>query len=139
MNAAELKTRFTGYVFDEIDLDVKAESLVGFATAVSTHTVYRWLWRAIFILIPTLLLGRVFCGWICPMGTIQQFVGWLFNIRRNRHNIDANRYRSVFQLKYFILALFLVLREAGKAAIGAKGPALGGGGAGRGMLPRPGA
>ena len=33
MNAAELKTQFTGYVFDEIELDVEPESLVGFATA----------------------------------------------------------------------------------------------------------
>ena len=32
MNAAELKARFTGYVFDEIELDVETESLVGFAT-----------------------------------------------------------------------------------------------------------
>ena len=71
-----------------------------FATALSTHTVYRWLWRAMWILIPTLLLGRVFCGWICPYGTLHQFVGWLFNIRRNRHNIEANAYRPIFQLKY---------------------------------------
>jgi len=33
MNAAELKTQFTGYVFDEIELDIEPESLVGFATA----------------------------------------------------------------------------------------------------------
>ena len=33
MNVAELKARFTGSVFDEIDLDVNADSLVGFALA----------------------------------------------------------------------------------------------------------
>ncbi len=33
MNAEELKAKFTGYVFDEIELDAKTESLVGFATA----------------------------------------------------------------------------------------------------------
>ncbi|MAG30187.1 MAG: hypothetical protein CL908_04735 [Deltaproteobacteria bacterium] len=33
MNAEELKAKFTGYVFDEIDLDISTESLVGFATA----------------------------------------------------------------------------------------------------------
>jgi len=33
MNAAELKARFTGSVFDEIDLDVEAGSLVDFALA----------------------------------------------------------------------------------------------------------
>ena len=33
MNAAELKAKFTGYIFDEIELDAETESLVGFATA----------------------------------------------------------------------------------------------------------
>jgi hydroxyacyl-ACP dehydratase HTD2-like protein with hotdog domain len=33
MNVEELKTRFTGFVFDEIDLDVEEKSLVEFATA----------------------------------------------------------------------------------------------------------
>jgi hypothetical protein len=33
MNVEDLKSRFTGHVFDEISLDVEAESLVGFARA----------------------------------------------------------------------------------------------------------
>ena len=33
MTAEELKRKFTGWVFDEIDLDITSESLVGFATA----------------------------------------------------------------------------------------------------------
>lgn len=33
MNADELRARFTGFVFDEIDLDVEADSLAGFALA----------------------------------------------------------------------------------------------------------
>jgi hydroxyacyl-ACP dehydratase HTD2-like protein with hotdog domain len=39
MNAKELKSRFTGYVFDKIDLTVKTESIVGFAKACGeTHS-----------------------------------------------------------------------------------------------------
>lgn len=33
MNVEELKTRFTGHIFDKIDLTVEKESLVGFAKA----------------------------------------------------------------------------------------------------------
>ena len=33
MDVADLKARFTGFVFDEIDLDVEAESLADFAAA----------------------------------------------------------------------------------------------------------
>ena len=33
MNAKEMKDRFTGYIFDKIDLEVETDSLVGFAKA----------------------------------------------------------------------------------------------------------
>jgi polyferredoxin len=75
-----------------------------------------------WILIPTLLLGRVFCGWICPYGTIHNFIGWVFNIRKNRHNIDANAYRPIFQFKYYGLAIFLVLAAFGSLQIGLLDP-----------------
>src|SRR4030095_16800408 len=68
------------------------------------------------------LLGRVFCGWICPYGTLHNFMGWVFNIRRNRHNIEANMYRPVFQLKYVILVIFLVLAAFGSLQIGLLDP-----------------
>jgi polyferredoxin len=112
-------SRLKGY---PVSLFLEMDPLVTFATALSTHTVYRWLWRAMWILIPTLLLGRVFCGWICPYGTLHNFIGWVFNIRRNRHNIEANMYRPVFQLKYVILTIFLVLAFFGSLQIGLLDP-----------------
>lgn len=112
-------SRLGGY---PVSLFLEMDPLVSFATAVSTHTVYRWLWRAMWILIPTLLLGRVFCGWICPFGTLHQFFGWIFNIRRNKDNIDANRYRKAFHLKYYGLVIFLVLAAFGSLQIGLLDP-----------------
>ena len=32
---------------------------------------------ALVVLGLTLLLGRVFCGWICPLGTIHALAGWV--------------------------------------------------------------
>jgi polyferredoxin/Pyruvate/2-oxoacid:ferredoxin oxidoreductase delta subunit len=112
-------SRLGGY---PVSLFLELDPLVTFATAISTGTVYRWLWRAMWILIPTLLLGRVFCGWICPYGTLHQFVGWIFNIRRNRQNIDANVYRPIFQLKYLGLTIFIVLAAFGSLQIGLLDP-----------------
>jgi polyferredoxin len=112
-------SRLGGY---PASLFLEMDPLVTFATALSTGTVYRWLWRSMWILIPTLLLGRVFCGWICPYGTLHNFVGWLFNIRRNRHNIEANAYRPIFQLKYIGLVIFLVLAAFGSLQIGLLDP-----------------
>ena len=73
-------SRLGGY---PVSLFLEVDPLVGFATALSTHSVYRWLWRGLFVLVPTLVLGRVFCNWMCPYGTLHQFVGWLVNIRGN--------------------------------------------------------
>ena len=112
-------SRLEGY---PASLFLELDPLVGLATAISTHTVYRWLWRGMWILVPTLLLGRVFCNWICPYGTLHQFVGWVFNIRRNREDIAKNRYRSVFQLKYLILTVFLVMAAFGSLQIGLLDP-----------------
>jgi polyferredoxin len=112
-------SRLGGY---PVSLFLEMDPLVTLATAISTHTVYRWLWRAMWILVPTLILGRVFCGWICPYGTLHNFVGWIFNIRRNRHNIEANAYRPIFQLKYIGLTIFLVLAGFGSLQIGLLDP-----------------
>jgi polyferredoxin/Pyruvate/2-oxoacid:ferredoxin oxidoreductase delta subunit len=112
-------SRLGGY---PVSLFLEVDPLVGVATAISTHTVYRWLWRGLFVLIPTLLLGRVFCNWMCPYGSLHQFVGWLFNIRKNRDQIDKNRYRGFQHLKYFILTIFIVMAFFGSLQIGLLDP-----------------
>ncbi len=112
-------SRLQGY---PVSLFLEVDPLVGIATALSTHTIYRWLWRGLWVLIPTLLLGRVFCNWMCPYGTLHQFFGWLFNIRNNRNNIDKNRYRGIYQLKYIILTVLLVLAAFGSLQIGLLDP-----------------
>ena len=50
----------------------------------------------------TLVLGRVFCGWLCPMGTIHHFVGWL---RRDKRKtlIAKNTYHGSQRWKYMLL------------------------------------
>jgi polyferredoxin/formate hydrogenlyase subunit 6/NADH:ubiquinone oxidoreductase subunit I len=112
-------SRMGGY---PVSLFLEVDPLVGIATALSTHTIYRWLWRGLFVLVPTLLLGRVFCNWMCPYGSLHQFVGWLFNIRGNKDNIGKNRYRRAYQLKYIVLVVMLVMAAFGSLQIGLTDP-----------------
>ncbi len=112
-------SRLEGY---PVSLFLETDPLVGFATALSTGTVYRWLWRGLFVLVPTLLFGRVFCNWMCPYGSLHQFIGWVFNIRSNNDKIKSNRYRSGFQVKYYILTVFLILALFGSLQIGLLDP-----------------
>jgi len=112
-------SRMGGY---PVSLFLELDPLVGIATALSTHTVYRGLWMGLFILIPALVLGRFFCNWMCPYGTLHQFFAWIFNIRGNRQNMDHNRYKSAYRIKYYILGVFLILAAFGSLQIGLLDP-----------------
>jgi len=50
-----------------------ADPFVAAMTLLSTHTVYRGLLWSVGLLALTLVFGRVFCGWICPFGTLHPF------------------------------------------------------------------
>ncbi len=54
-----------------------ADPFVALMTFLSTHAVYRALWWSVGMVALTLVFGRVFCGWICPFGTLHHFFAWL--------------------------------------------------------------
>lgn len=87
---------------------LEIDPLVGLATAITTHTLYKGLIWSLVLLIPTLFLGRIFCNWICPYGIMHHFVGWAFNSRNAKQKIESNRYRRIYAVKYYILIAMLV-------------------------------
>ena len=112
-------SRLGGYPVSRI---LEMDPLVLLSTALATGFVYRALGWGLAILVVTLLFGRVFCNWICPYGTLHQFVGWLFNVRNAPERWESNRYRSIYTLKYGILAVFLILAALGALQIGLLDP-----------------
>jgi polyferredoxin len=110
---------FRGYPVSRI---LEMDPLVMIATMLSTGHVYRYLGWGILVLGITLLFGRVLCNWVCPYGTLHQFVGWLFNIDENKKRIEKNRYKRVFKLKYMGLAIFLIMAAMGALQIGLMDP-----------------
>jgi polyferredoxin len=112
-------TRLGGYPVSRI---LEFDPLVMIATMLSTGYVYRFLGWGVLILAITLLFGRVFCNWICPYGTLHQFVGWLFNIGNAKKRIDDNRYLAIYFLKYGILTVFLIMAAMGALQIGLLDP-----------------
>ena len=70
------------------------DPLVAMTNALASHALYRGLLWSLLILLPTLFLGRFFCGWICPMGTLQHFVGNMpSEAKRGKQRIESNRYK----------------------------------------------
>ncbi len=89
-----------------IDLD----PLVGLATLLSTRTLYAGLLWGLATVVLTIILGRFFCGWVCPFGAIHQFVGFAAHRKKSvAAKIKLNRYRPAQTIKYWILIFLLAI------------------------------
>jgi polyferredoxin len=84
------------------------DPLVSLGTLLSTHTVYSGLLWGLATVALTIILGRFFCGWLCPFGCIHQMVGVLGKRKRKvRDRLKLNEYRHSQGIKYWILVLLL--------------------------------
>jgi len=93
-----------------VDWFFQLDPLVALGTILSTHTLYWPLLWALVTVILTIIVGRFFCGWVCPLGSLHHFVGLL--ARRNKktpQKIQLNRYRKAQGIKYFVLVVFLAM------------------------------
>jgi polyferredoxin len=97
-----------------------ADPFVAAMTLLSTHSVYRGLLWSVGLLGLTLVFGRVFCGWICPFGTLHHFFAWIFPSRYGRGNkrVDANKTYPRQRVKYYLLYAFLAAGVTGSAVGG---------------------
>ena len=98
---------------------LETDPLIAIANALATRALYRGLLWSLAILIPTLFLGRFFCGWICPLGTLNHLVG---NIRSEkklgRQRIASNRYKQWQAFKYYLLFALLLAAFLGGSLVG---------------------
>lgn len=98
-----------------VNLFLQLDPLVAIGTLISTGTVYRGLLWALVTVVLTILLGRWFCGWLCPFGTLHQLIG-VFGSRGRRLSERIRRHQPhpAQAIKYVLLLFFL-----GAAAWGA--------------------
>jgi polyferredoxin len=92
-----------------VSLFLEATPLVAVATALTTQTIYRNLVWGLVIIAITMMLGRVWCNWMCPFGILHHFFGWIGNQRNTKQMIEVNRYRKIYAIKYYILAGMLAM------------------------------
>jgi polyferredoxin len=102
-----------------IRLFFELDPLVGIANALASRAVYRGLLWSLLIVIPTLFLGRFFCGWICPLGTINHFFGSLKSeAKAGKQLIESNRYKRWQTTKYYLLNAVLIAALLGTGVVG---------------------
>jgi polyferredoxin len=102
---------------------LEADPLAAVSTALSTHALYRTMWWSLLILVPTFFLGRFFCGWMCPLGTLHHFFSSLRSEKkRGKALIESNRYKRWQAAKYYVLATVLVSALFGSVLSGLLDP-----------------
>ncbi len=99
-----------------------ADPLSAVGVVLTSGTLPGALVWAVGLLVLTIVFGRVFCGWICPLGTLQQLSSRLLSPRSRRESLKVNRYRRWYALKYFILAALLAGALAGTLQTGLLDP-----------------
>jgi MauM/NapG family ferredoxin protein len=115
--------RVQGYV---VSVFLEADPLVALTTMLSTGHLYHvgpsGLWLGIGLLVVTILIGRAFCGWVCPFGALHHFMHWLGFPRPAKKRLEGNRYRKLYTLKYWILGLTIGMAILGTLQIGLLDP-----------------
>jgi MauM/NapG family ferredoxin protein len=90
--------------------------------AVAAGTVPRALLLGVALLLVTLLVGRAFCGWVCPLGTLQELTALVLTPRTRRESLEVNRWRPWQGWKYLLLAFLLALALLGSTQAGLLDP-----------------
>ncbi len=79
------------------------DPLIAVTTWLTTHTFYTGALLALVTVVVTVLFGRVFCGWVCPLGTIHDVAGRALDIAQ-KPRPGRDRWSRWQLAKYYILA-----------------------------------
>ncbi len=108
-----------------VSIALELDPLAALGTLLATGSLYKGMIWSLLILIPTIFFGRFFCGWVCPMGSLNH---WLSEFRsersshRGKGKIESNRYKKFQRIKYYILLLFLGSSLTGVLQLGLLDP-----------------
>jgi polyferredoxin len=86
---------------DELGWPVKLfldfDPLIFLTTFLASHRVEGLFWLSLILVGLTVVLGRFFCGWVCPLGTLNNFAG---SLRKKKPKPPRPGW---FRIKYYVL------------------------------------
>lgn len=95
---------FTVYPFAKIipvKIFLQLDPLVALVSMIGSRTIIVPMLLAVLLLILTLIIGRFFCGYICPLGTLIDINNFIFFRKpKKKESKDPKPNRNI---KYFIL------------------------------------
>jgi polyferredoxin len=89
-----------------VSLALEFDPLAALMTLLASGTLYKGLLWSLVILIPTIFIGRFFCGWVCPLGSLNHWMSGFRSERMSRRGkrlLESNRYKKYQRIKYYVL------------------------------------
>ena len=83
------------------------DPLVWLTSLISGHLWIKGSFWAMAVLVMTLLLGRIFCGFICPFGTLHHMFSYFKSSLKGKKLFHANRKTPSQKIKYALLVSVL--------------------------------
>jgi len=96
---------------------LRLDPLAWLLSSVAARALAPYGWMALGVVVVTALFGRVFCGWVCPLGTT---IDWVGRLRGRRPGMALPR--PVFKAKFWIFVALLGGAAAGANFGGWLGP-----------------
>ncbi len=91
--------------------DLNPLNLIG--VAVTAGIIYKTLALGFILVVLTIIFGRFFCGWVCPLGSLNNFFSSFKPESSGKSLLTRNIYKPYQKLKYYFLFFF-----AGTAILG---------------------
>ena len=93
------------------DIYLRLDPLLGLnAIFAGREIIGRALW-ALVTIGATVVIGRFFCAYVCPMGVSIDFLDFLLFRKKKRQNLKAES--SLRKVKYFLLVIFIITAITG--------------------------
>ncbi len=126
----DIYLKYSAVLSAEVDLRIgwpvkfffQLDPLVWLSSLLSGHQLIKGFWWAIGLLLLTLFLGRIFCGFICPLGTIHHAVSWMKPALKGDRMVRANQKTPSQKVKYFLLITLILAAIIGLNLVGLMDP-----------------
>jgi polyferredoxin len=112
-----LISRQGGWAGNVVNLPMRLDPLLGLGNAIASRTLMAGSALALITVLLTIVFGRAWCGWLCPLGTVLDLVplkGW-----RGKHPAPSETWRRV---KYDLLLITLLAALFGNLTLLALDP-----------------
>ncbi len=105
-----------------VELFLNLDPLAALTVLLSTGELPGLMFLSAIVLISAFFFGRFFCGWVCPLGTLNHAIGETKPSIRGKRRIAMNATRPAQKIKFLILTGVLIAALFGSAISGLLDP-----------------